>query len=346
MNRIKHLLIVSSVVMAGPGISRAQHFDVLVEQMDGRLVTGTADFDSNQWSLGRRVFFRDFDGDFAINNPGFNALGSTAPNLPPGSEALPGNAALSWDFLPMTIARRQQKPVLLERPGNGRIAGTDAGRRRVRPAAGTELSVVAIRQVECEAFGRTETNAVVPGGVIDDTAADGSLHRHRFWFLEDGDGSGATLAGRRHLPVGDAAADDRAGEFAADVHGVRHAGLVGRGARRRGRAVGRGAQLNLRRAITTATASSTRPTTRSGGIRSTMAGAGLAADGAATRLVDAADYELWKTALRRDRGAPFRGSRRRRVSERHWGDGAPEPATMLIGVLPAVCALGHGAPRR
>lgn len=33
----------------------------------------------------------------------------------------------------------------------------------------------------------------VSGGIIDNTATDGSLHRHRFYFLQDGDGNGSTL---------------------------------------------------------------------------------------------------------------------------------------------------------
>src|SRR3954466_15371590 len=88
---------------AGPRTAWAQHFDVLVQQMNGKLVTGTADFDSNQWQLGLRVFHRDFDSDYAINNPGFNSLAASSPSMPAGAQALPGSTNLSWDFIPMTI---------------------------------------------------------------------------------------------------------------------------------------------------------------------------------------------------------------------------------------------------
>jgi hypothetical protein len=42
-------------------------------------------------------------------------------------------------------------------------------------------------------FSLTGANAVVPGGVIVTTNNDGSLHQHRYFFLEDGDGNSATL---------------------------------------------------------------------------------------------------------------------------------------------------------
>src|SRR5437016_3934053 len=88
---------------AGPTIAWAQHYDVLAQQMNGKIVTGTADFDNFQWQLGLRVFHRDFGSTYAINNPGFNALGAGSPSMPAGAQALPGNTDLSWDFLPMTI---------------------------------------------------------------------------------------------------------------------------------------------------------------------------------------------------------------------------------------------------
>src|SRR3954470_5041994 len=94
--------------VAGIGTARAQHYDVLTQQMHNQLVTGTADFDSNQWLLGLRVFHRDFDTDYAINNPGFNALGAGSFSMPAGAEALPGNLDLSWDFLPMTTNNLSQ----------------------------------------------------------------------------------------------------------------------------------------------------------------------------------------------------------------------------------------------
>jgi hypothetical protein len=159
--------------------------------MAGRLVTGTADFDSNQWSLGRRVFFRDFDSDFAINNPGFNALGSAAPNLPEGSQALPGNEPLSWDFLPMMIDDDSRNLFYWNGLESDDVPGLSPDDVAFGPPPGPNylLSLFDKSNAKHSVNG---ADAVVPGGVIDDTASDGSLHRHRFFFLENGDASGAS----------------------------------------------------------------------------------------------------------------------------------------------------------
>ena len=90
-------------MFVGPGISRAQHIDVLTEQINGQLVTGNGNFDADTWILGGRVFHRDFGSSFAINNPGFNSIGAGSPDLPSGSQSLPPNTPLSWEFVPMTI---------------------------------------------------------------------------------------------------------------------------------------------------------------------------------------------------------------------------------------------------
>ncbi len=177
-------------IVAGSGIARAQHFDVLVQQQEGALVTGSADFDSNQWTLGRRVFLRDFDEDFAINNPGFNALGSAAPNLPFGSGALPASEALSWDFLPMEIAAVGSNLFYwngLDSDGVGGLSPDDVAFGL--PPTGYRLGLFDKANSGHFVDG---TDDFVPGGVIDNTAADGSLHRHRFFCLDDGNGCGAS----------------------------------------------------------------------------------------------------------------------------------------------------------
>src|SRR5262249_20148312 len=92
----------------GPGTVRALHLDVLNQQLNGQLVTGTGDFDHDQWVLGERVFHRDFGSTYAINNPGYNSIGAGSPDMPAGAQPLPGNSVLSWDFLPMTIGGLSQ----------------------------------------------------------------------------------------------------------------------------------------------------------------------------------------------------------------------------------------------
>lgn len=177
---------------AGSEIARAQHFDVLVQQASGRLATGTADFDSGQWYLGRRVFSREFDGDFAVNNPGYNALAVGSPSLPAGGLALPGNTPLSWDFLPMTIDPLRANLFYWNGLESDGLTGITTGDVQfgALPGANYTLGLFDKAGVAHTVNG---SPVLVSGGVIDDTASDGSLHRHRFYQLLDNDGNGSTL---------------------------------------------------------------------------------------------------------------------------------------------------------
>jgi hypothetical protein len=178
---------------AGPRTTWAQHYDVLAQQVNGKIVTGTADFDNFQWQLGLRVFHRDFDSDYAINNPGFNALGADSPSMPAGAQALPGNTDLSWDFLPMTINNTLSQNLFY---WNGQDTDGVPGLTPNDVAFGplpTPNYTLSLFDKSNAKFSVNGANAVVPGGVIVTTNADGSLHQHRYFFLEDGDGDSGTV---------------------------------------------------------------------------------------------------------------------------------------------------------
>ena len=195
MNRTTTLLTATCALLssvAAPGISRAQHIDVLVEQQNGRLVTGSANFDTNSRTAGRRVFSYEFDGDFAVNNPGYNSLAAGSPSLPAGTQALPGNTALAWAFLPMTIAPHAANLFYwngLESDGSPGIMPSDV-QFGALPGPSYTLSLFDQSGVGIAVDG---SNNFVPGGAIGSTTADGSLHLHRYYFLQDNDGNGATL---------------------------------------------------------------------------------------------------------------------------------------------------------
>ena len=97
MNRNNALLNLAGIMIAvtiGPGTARALHLDVLSEQENGRIVTGTGDFDHDLWTLGERVFHRDLGPTpqtnpayLSNNNPGFNSIGDGSPDMPAGAEA-------------------------------------------------------------------------------------------------------------------------------------------------------------------------------------------------------------------------------------------------------------------
>jgi Dockerin type I domain len=189
------LLVVWAVLLlfAGPRLCLAQDFDVLVQRMNGTLVTGMANLDSDQWELGLRVFHRGFDTDYAIDDPGFNSLAASSPSMPAGAQALPGGTNLSWDFLPMTINNTLSQNLFY---WNGQdtdgVPGLTPNDVEFGPLPGPNYTLSLFDKTNAK-FSVNGANAVVTGGVIATTNSDGSLHQHRFFFLEDGDGEGGTV---------------------------------------------------------------------------------------------------------------------------------------------------------
>jgi len=173
------IVVTSLSLLLAASRSLGQHADVLVQSVDGRLATGSADFDIGAWTLGARVYRSEFDGQYAVNNPGFNALASGSGAMPAGAAALPGSTPLSWDFLPM------------------KIDGVAANLFYWNGATSTkvEFGPPPAPTYELALYGRNAAVGVdgapelVPGDVIDLTASTGSIHRHRFFALDDGDGN-------------------------------------------------------------------------------------------------------------------------------------------------------------
>lgn len=174
--RRRTIVCLTVVALASGSVCWAQQDDdVLIVDVDDRLTSGRPNFDGS-WSLGTRSFLGEFDSEFAVNDPGWNTLGSGSPALPAGAEAPPADTDLTWDFLPMVIDGAASNLFFWD--GNGAVAfGSLLGEAY-------ELSL----QSKASGFiGVDGAAALVAGAVIDDTDSVGSLHRHRFWFLDDGD---------------------------------------------------------------------------------------------------------------------------------------------------------------
>ncbi len=164
--------------------ANAQHFDVLVQVVDGRLATGSADVFSNEWSLGRRVYSYEFDSDYAVTDPGFNTLIATSPSMPAGASALPGNSPLGWDFLPMKI--------------DGVLANLFYWDGAGSSQQDVDFGALPGPDYKFELYGRTAAAGVdgsplvVPGNVINNTGSNGSLHTHRSFYLDSGNFNAVT----------------------------------------------------------------------------------------------------------------------------------------------------------
>ena len=182
--RMLMLMIGAVLVVLGSQNANAQHADVLVQVADGRLTTGSADFDSGEWTLGRRVYTAEFSSIFSVNNPGFNALAAASPSLPAGATALPGNAPLGWDFLPMKSDGALWNLFYWD--------GLGATESEVEfgelPGPDYRLDVYGRHNI----VGVDGSPIVVPGDVINNTNSDGSLHTHRFFYLDSGNQNATT----------------------------------------------------------------------------------------------------------------------------------------------------------
>ena len=166
----------------------AQHSDVLIQDVAGKLTTGTGNPDSGVGALGTRTFIGLFNSTYAVDDPGFNSIGTGAGTIPPGASALPGNADLSWDFMPMKVDGFTSNLLYW----NG--AGTTANQVAFGPppTATYSLTLFGKNFAQAAADG---SDQLVPGQVLDTTAADGFIHRHRFFFLDnDVDPNNATVA--------------------------------------------------------------------------------------------------------------------------------------------------------
>ncbi len=178
----------------------AQHVDVLVWDEGGKVGVGLYDYD-NLIATETQVHLARFDSLYSVNNPGFTAFA--------GSDAVPGNAELRFDFLPMTV-------------DEGPHAGYESTLLYWDGASPTpEFGPTPTDAYEFSLFGEGGPatadggDEVVPGGVIDTTSPSGSIHEHRYYFLDDnGDGmntslpsAGIYLVGLR-LSIGDLAPSD------------------------------------------------------------------------------------------------------------------------------------------
>lgn len=170
-------LAVVALALAAP-TSFGQHRDVLVQQVEGRLVTGIADFDAGGWTLGARVFSGEFPAEFFTNDPGWNALGSGSPAMPAGAAALPATADLQWDFVPMKIDGAAR--TLHYWNGSGAVSfGTP-------PSTDYYAALRSRSGVYYETDG---TGDLVVASTLARTGALGSLHDHEIFFLDDDDGN-------------------------------------------------------------------------------------------------------------------------------------------------------------
>jgi hypothetical protein len=103
--------------------------------------------------------------------------------MPAGASRLPGSTSLAWDFMPMKIDGVLQNAFYWDGTGSA-VATVDFG---ALPGPDYEIAL----------YGRNLPVAVdgapslVAGDVIDVTSSNGSLHSHRYFYLDSGNANEA-----------------------------------------------------------------------------------------------------------------------------------------------------------
>ena len=163
----------------------AQHIDVLVQVVDGKIVTGNANYDNNTWLLGERVYERQLLSNFRTNDPGFASLETGHPLLASGAVGLPANIDLEYDIIPTTIDGQQANFWYWDGvdPDDDGFELEDVS---------FELGAPGLEWRVLDDGGTTHTadgsDTVVPGVLVQETFSDGAVHSHIIMLVVDNDG--------------------------------------------------------------------------------------------------------------------------------------------------------------
>lgn len=98
-----HYLLLSFLLGLGSYEAQAQHSDVLLQVVDGQIVSGAANFNNNTWLIGQKVFERQLLTNFRANDPGFSSLETGNPLLEGGVSGFSPNVDVLVDVVPSTI---------------------------------------------------------------------------------------------------------------------------------------------------------------------------------------------------------------------------------------------------
>lgn len=177
--------------------AQAQHSDVLLQTLNGKAVTGAADYDNNTWTLGAQVYRRNFLSNFRSADPGFTGFAYGNANMPAGAGSFPSSYNVSFDLLPMSIGQVSSNLFYW----NGADLGGDGldmtDVRFIRPT-GVAWEIF---DANFNLFSATGTDQLVPGGLIQRTSSDidpfdgvdsGAIHKHLVLQLDDNDGNSGT----------------------------------------------------------------------------------------------------------------------------------------------------------
>lgn len=195
---LRRVLLSVSLWTALSATGVAQHSDVLLQVVDGKVAVGAANFDDNLWTIGQRVFARELLSNFRANDPGFTSLATGNPSLGSGVLGFPANHDVSFDLLPMTVGSTVANLFYWNGSDLGGDGLTQEDVSFVRAPTGVTWNIF---DDGFNLFTADGSDAMIPGGLIQESSSDidpgdgidtGSLHSHLLMRVDDGDGNTQT----------------------------------------------------------------------------------------------------------------------------------------------------------
>lgn len=157
--------------------------DVMLQTIDGKIVSGVVDDGSGEGTLGTRVYRGNFLSNFRTANPGFFALTSVSPNLPPGASGFPSNHDIYFDLLPMKVGNLKSNLLFW---GGADVGGDGLSLEDVQFSVPVDVNWEVRDDFNIGHFANGSDQQVT-GGRIDATSSDtnpgdgidtGMLHKH------------------------------------------------------------------------------------------------------------------------------------------------------------------------
>jgi hypothetical protein len=157
--------------------------DVMLQTVDGKIVTGVIDDGSGEGTLGTRVYRGNLLSNFRASNPGFFSLNLVSPNLPLGASGFPAQHDIHFDLLPMKVGSLTSN--LLYWNG-AELGGNGLGMEDVQFSVPANVGWD-VRDDFNIGYVANGSNQKITGGRIDTTSSDtnpgdgidtGMLHKH------------------------------------------------------------------------------------------------------------------------------------------------------------------------
>ncbi len=174
-----HRMLWTLALMASLGLGRdlaAQHVDIMVQHSSGQLVTGVANVFDNAFTIPSQIFTRNLFSNYRSADPGFFSLSEGNPLLP--AEALPTDSDLYWDYLPMTVDQTVSNLFYWDGLDSNQNGLNLDDVEFVRPTNAV------FKVINNGTFTADSSDHLVPGGLVDTTAFDGSIHKHPAYRVE------------------------------------------------------------------------------------------------------------------------------------------------------------------